>query len=278
MTYTNNITVFRTTEHDDTPKLKHIWETCFGPDTDFMNLFFSHFREISTPYILERDGSVVSALYVIPVNFSGHRGGYIYGVGTHPEHRGHRYAIDLISHTEKVYLKTHSDFLILRPASPTLFGYYRKIGYITDISRAEKTVTLPSLFCKTHNLRVLSPERLIHHRSRNISENSFIWNENLSRYHILYIQHCMGNSFETFDGTHYFMAYPEPENNSNIICEESDMTINNAGLLADCIKSVFPDAKTFTFIYTSKQAKPYLLCKTAGIKPESDSFFNFTME
>lgn len=279
LTTSTNSTIFRTAKDSDTNSLKRIWASSFGADNEFMSLFFGHFKTFSRQFILEKDGNTVSSLYTIPVSYMGHSGCYVYGVCTDPDFRGHRYAMELLSNTEELYFKNGSDFMILRPASPTLFEYYRKQGYITEIFRSDILIHLPDSTTARTSVREILPEDLYTHRCARLNTKEFTWTRAICDYHIQYIKYCMGKSYETSDGKYYFLAYPDPENDKIIICEESNIDASDH-LLPHLVKQEFPNASEMYVHLSDKNSPAYLLCKTKSrfIKIESATLFNFTME
>ena len=135
--------MFRLSNDDDVPELRTLWKKCFDADRAFLDLFFGKGYGLTRTYVMETEAGIVSALSIFPVKYAGHRGGYVYGVCSHPEHRGHRHAVSLLRHAEEQLLDKDLDFMILRPASHSLFEYYRQQGYDTTLYRSVKKVTLP---------------------------------------------------------------------------------------------------------------------------------------
>lgn len=131
---------------DNIPVLRRLWKQCFEADNAFLDLFFNKGFSQCNTFCLEEGGDTVSALSVFPMQYRGHKGGYIYGVCTAPEHRGHSYALQLLRDVERHCSdKMQMEFFVLRPASESLFGYYRKAGYTLDIYRDQVTYSLPSV-------------------------------------------------------------------------------------------------------------------------------------
>ena len=133
--------MFRLSNDDDVPELRTLWKKCFDADRVFLDLFFEKGYGLTRTYVMETEAGIVSALSIFPVKYAGHRGGYVYGVCTHPEHRGHRHAVSLLRHAEEQLLDKDLDFMILRPASHSLFEYYRQQCYDTTLYRSVKRVT-----------------------------------------------------------------------------------------------------------------------------------------
>ncbi|HIR72005.1 MAG TPA: GNAT family N-acetyltransferase, partial [Candidatus Coprenecus pullicola] len=103
--------MFRLSNDDDIPKLRMLWKKCFDADSVFLDLFFGKGYGLTRTYVMETEAGLVSALSIFPIKYAGHNGGYVYGVCTHPEHRGHRHAVSLLSYAEEQLLDKEIDFM-----------------------------------------------------------------------------------------------------------------------------------------------------------------------
>ena len=74
----------RLSRDGDEASLRRLWETVFGPEKDFIDLFFRKLYSPGSAAVAEIGGEIVSAAYV--VSFGKAR--YIYAVATLPEYRG----------------------------------------------------------------------------------------------------------------------------------------------------------------------------------------------
>ena len=109
--------------------LKQLWMLAFGDSEELVENFF---RTAYTPQqcrCLHSGGMVTAALYWLDADFSGRKYAYIYGVATHPEHRGQGLC-------RKLMLQTHEDLkaqgyagALLMPADSGLRRMYAGMGY-----------------------------------------------------------------------------------------------------------------------------------------------------
>ena len=104
---------------------REIYREAFGTDEDFENRLFSACADYCKELCI--NGKTVSMLFALPCNI--HKGGglipayYIFAAATKKEFRGNGYMSRLIRSLEADRL------LFLKPASPSLFGFYERLGF-----------------------------------------------------------------------------------------------------------------------------------------------------
>lgn len=267
---------------DNIPALRRLWKQCFEADSSFLDLFFGQGFKHCRTFTLERDGGIVSALSVFPIYYKGIKGGYIYGVCTAPSQRGHGYAITLLREAEQhCVLDDGMEFFILRPASPSLFGYYKKQGYSYNIYRHRELHTLPLIPARIE-ISPLSAGQYYNLRHKYYYRSGLIeWTEDTCDYILSYIDYCQGQAVEINNGESYLLSYPSPENNEIIVCEEAGLELQaeNLPTILSAIRTLYPNAaKTLLDISTQSPKEDFLLCKPAHHIPGGSAFFSFTME
>jgi len=112
-----------------------LWETVFGDAPDYISLFLdsSAFRPEDTVVSLD-GGKLAAMLFLLPVGLGGlgkMRGRYIYAVATHPHFRRRGYAGAMLEFARQLTEQRGDDFTCLHPASSSLYGFYRKLGFET---------------------------------------------------------------------------------------------------------------------------------------------------
>lgn len=114
----------------NTDGLKKLWKTVFGDPDSFINAFFQIAFSPDRCRFLEENGETICALYWFDCEYEGGKLAYIYAVATHPDHRGKGLASLLMQETH-VHLKTLGYAgAVLRPATPSLFSFYERLGYV----------------------------------------------------------------------------------------------------------------------------------------------------
>lgn len=273
--------MFRLSNDDDISKLRMLWKRCFDADSVFLDLFFGKGYGLTRTYVMETEAGLVSALSIFPIKYAGHNGGYVYGVCTHPEHRGHRHAVSLLSYAEEQLLDKEIDFMILRPASPTLFDYYIKQGYSTTIWRDIKKISLPLIPAEIA-LEPLYGRSMFTARACQCRNGLlFEWSPEMCEYLLSYLEYCKGKACRINYGEGYIICYPDSEDNGIIVCEEyGDNFDSGHSLIPHWIKSIFPNATTAIIATPSwSEKEAHMLCKTQlELFSTKTSLFTFTME
>lgn len=275
--------MFRSATDNDIPELRRLWKLCFDADRAFLDAFFGKGYKLAKTFILDSESGILSALSVFPIKYVGYNGGYVYGVCTHPEHRGHRHAISLLKFTEEQLLDKELDYMILRPASPPLFDYYRKQGYSTTLYRTTKKVTLPLIAPETA-MEPLSVHTMLAVRANQCSDGLlFEWSPEMCEYLLSYIEYCKGKACRINYNEGYVICYPDSEDNGAIVCEEYGENFDSGhghSLIPYWIKSIYPNSSTAIISTPAENEKEaHMLCKTRlDIFSGKDPLFTFTME
>ncbi len=265
----------QTVTFDDIPRLYRLWEEAFDAKTDFLNLFFSKGIFLSQTYVYKIEGQIVSALSVFKVSYAGHKGAYIYGVCTDQNHRKKSYAATLLKKVETILTEKGYDFFIIRPASESLFNYYKNIGYtyVTHIEREKQP--LPSI-ANFIPIKELNAEKLATLRKEHYGENLIDWDSKSLNYIIDFVKIFSGDAVVFSDNT-YLIGYPE--GNKYIILETTD---TKKTLSLHYIKNTHPELNSAVSLeipsHTSKSAEPFILYKSSKVAFSKDMYFNFTME
>ncbi len=267
---------------DNIPVLRRLWKQCFEADSSFLDLFFGQGFRLCRTYTLEREGKTVSALSVFPVSYKGHTGGYVYGVCTDPAQRGYGYAIKLLQEVEQHCMENEGmEFFLLRPAGPTLFGYYQRQGYSYNIYRHRETLPLPMIPAEIET-SPLSAVRYHSLRRRFYSGTGLVeWPEETCEYILSYIGYCRGHAVEINGGESYLLSYPSHEDNGVIICEETGLDIEMTSLpvILSALRILYPDSASVLLSTPAQDCgEKYLLCKPFSLLPDSSAVFSFAME
>jgi ribosomal protein S18 acetylase RimI-like enzyme len=94
-----------------------LWETCFPGEKVYR----------SNPHAVIRAGHVVSMVHWKHMDVCGFKGAYIFGVATHPAHRGEGLASRLIS--DLLVNLQGLDFAALAAEKTSLIKFYQRFGF-----------------------------------------------------------------------------------------------------------------------------------------------------
>lgn len=108
---------------------RYIWQTCFGDSEEFMDIYFSKKYTAAANITRQADGKVVAATQVLPYTLSlyGDRmsAGYISGLATLPEYRGHGFAADILREAHLRLYHSGAILSFLIPGNESLRAYYQ---------------------------------------------------------------------------------------------------------------------------------------------------------
>ncbi|MBQ7106941.1 MAG: GNAT family N-acetyltransferase [Clostridia bacterium] len=85
-------------------------------------------------FFIQKDGEIISQLFVISATLNDNSVGYIYAAATKPEFRSKGLMRSLIEKAKEYY-----DVLALKPAEQSLYNYYEKLGFTTAFYNNEIT-------------------------------------------------------------------------------------------------------------------------------------------
>lgn len=265
------IRAFLATEQHFT-ELRNLWKVCFESDDKFLDTYFHHGIILTRTYILIDGTEIASALSIFPIEYQDHKGGYVYGVCTHPNHRSKGYAGKLMYFAEKEYIDTTgADFFITRPASAQLFEYYKKSGYRFPIRRSIDIIPLQETFIPS-DFEYAAPEEIYDKRMEYPDGNYFKWNIEEIGYIMKYVRYCGGESI--ISDNKYLIGYPDKK---RYYVLESNM---QTAEMCYIIKSLHNDCSSVETYSSPTQNNnhPYILFKSMSFRPTGNPIFNFTME
>ena len=141
--------MIRKAELDMLPRLRRIWQTCFGDNDKATELVFNHLLGPDQMLVkTDGNGRPIAMVNWKLLRFTTPRqtfaGAYLYGIGTLPEHRGKGVSTALMEETRRLLAGEGVKLACLVPASRELFDFYAARGFETRfhykklrLSRAE---------------------------------------------------------------------------------------------------------------------------------------------
>ena len=269
-----------------------LWSLCFGDDPKYLNRFFNHAFERAKIYIATDREEIISSLSVFYVSYcsiSGDTipGGYLYGVSTHPEHRGKQLSSLLLSYAKSELASENLEFLITRPAEESLFELYEKMGFNSSLYLSKKCVDIDEFLISPE---IEAPQTLLASDFYSIREkylkrhriSHIAWSNEMLDFIITDITNNGGLALRI--GERYCIGYPEKD---HIILLEHTFGEQIVDLIP-YFKYRYPQSKTFTSFQPSRpndisNERRYLatsLTKNQIAKrlSEENCYFNFPME
>ena len=174
-----------------TEPLKELWALAFGDSREFIDLFFSTAYAPERCLFLSQGDRVTSALYWMDGEFEGQKFAYIYGVATHPEHRGQGLCRKLMEEAHRLLAQQGYTGALLMPAEPELRQMYGKMGYreCSTLSEVNCTAGRPV------DVRAVDTEEYARLRRQFLPEGGLIQEKENLRYLETYARFYAGEDF-----------------------------------------------------------------------------------
>lgn len=115
----------------DTAPLRTLWKQAFGDPDTFLDSFFSLGYAPTRCRQLTVDGKLASVVYWFDCSLNGKKIAYLYAAATDKVMRGRGFCRTLMADTHRHLRTLGYESAVLVPASPSLFGFYEKMGYRT---------------------------------------------------------------------------------------------------------------------------------------------------
>jgi GNAT superfamily N-acetyltransferase len=129
----------------DTAGALRLWKTVFGDDDNFILRFLGG---SARGFVADEGGVIAAAAYIVDgISLGGRAWPYIYAVATLPEFRGQGLGAAVsLACAEQIELE--GGVAALRPAEPSLFDWYARLGFTPAISVREAVITPKAAPCR----------------------------------------------------------------------------------------------------------------------------------
>lgn len=193
----------------------NIWQRCFGDEREYIEMFLREKQDEVTPVVCEKDGSLVSMLFLFPCSFrlSGEDfpAFYLYAAATLPEFRGEGIMGEMIEFSKAYAEEKGKEFIILSPAEESLYSYYNRFGFVPCFKSDRITLS-----CSSRSDKLLPADASKAYKLRNTAfSDGVLWDESAFNYAVKENEFCGGKS--AFYKTAYGIYY---KNKDSIIFKE----------------------------------------------------------
>ena len=200
---------------EDREHIFKIWNSCFTDDEAYITTYLDYcFSETTTWLLGDNSGDFCSVLSIIPSFFieKGERinGGYLYGVGTLPTHRGKSYSKILMNHAVEAAKTEGLSYILVKPAEESLFALYKNSGFNKEIYSGNITLDQSSaeIPVQKPSLEKLSFEKFREFRERSMADYIYLWPEKVLHYAWNEIMQRGGVALNTPQKESYLIGYP----------------------------------------------------------------------
>lgn len=119
----------------DADRLKRIWHTCFGDPEQYIEFFFQNEFDPQKTVVFEADGQACSMFFLLDstvwISGAEHQAAYLYAAATLPEYRSRGFMGRMIQFSGELCRAMGKGYIVLVPASESLFDYYSRFGFQT---------------------------------------------------------------------------------------------------------------------------------------------------
>ncbi len=157
--------IFRQAQPRDRARIVSIWMEVFGDEEAVATRLLDDFAGPDNIYVAEEDGRVIAQLLTVPCECGGHTGAYLYALATVPEYRSRGIMEKLMDYAEEKVRAAGGSFLILIPASLSLFDYYLDRGF-ENIDLKSIELDLPDTSDNKYKVGEIPAELFIDIRSK----------------------------------------------------------------------------------------------------------------
>ena len=247
--------IIRLAQVKDNEHILKIWRACFSDDQAYIDNYLKYCLPYTKTWLLGLEEDLfVSCLSVIPsfttFNKDIYRGGYLYAVGTLPEHRGNSYSKILINAAIKDCSLAGLSYMLVKPASESLYQFYIKSTFDVVISKGLSTFITASHVKPNENSIIASDinaSELFLLQTVSFSDTHFLWPKEILSYALLEAK-SRGGSCKKFqtnneksDHVLYYIAYPDDLNSNKIkVLETNAKNPVEVEALISVLKNEYP--------------------------------------
>lgn len=128
-------------------QIKKLFCETFGDSEEVCDNFLENMYRNEDIVLYTESGKVFAMAFLLPVFCKNRQGRYVYAVATAPSHRNRGICRRLMAFAEEYVKNLGEDFLILVPASPSLFAFYESMGYCHRVFRPILNAEKKGILC-----------------------------------------------------------------------------------------------------------------------------------
>lgn len=106
-----------------------LWHDVFGDDVEFIDSFLVEYYRPENMLVIERDGGVISMLYIVEMQTDYGHTGYLYAIATCPEWRRKGFASELINRALEISRERGFAAVMLIPSGDDVKRFYQSFGF-----------------------------------------------------------------------------------------------------------------------------------------------------
>lgn len=137
----------------DIPKLKELWQICFGDRMRYIDIFFENMFVAEDTLIAETDEKIAGVVYILRRSLNAKIFLYGYAIGVFPEYRGNNICETMLKYI-KEYSEKYGYIFGLHPANDKLAEFYQRIGLgeMYSLKVVDATDFVSSVSCEIQDI------------------------------------------------------------------------------------------------------------------------------
>lgn len=206
-----------------------LWQEAFGDSAEAVELFLKHKYIPENTVICEENGKVASMLFLLDgklnIKSEKYNAYYLYAAATLKEFRGRGIMAEMLDFSKKLAAERNFDFICLKPAEDSLYGYYKRFGYKEIFST--KTVKINSVIKSDSDIQESSSKADTDTIRNRVYKNTdyFEWDKASIEYAIRQHNYYGGNTINSCKG---YVLYTALSDNCHVkeLCFTQESLLN----------------------------------------------------
>lgn len=209
--------MIKLSDKSDKNGIINLWQEAFGDTAEAVELFLDNKYIPENTVICEENGKIASMLFLLEgklkIKGVSHKAYYLYAAATLKEFRGRGIMAEMLDFSKKLAAEREVDFICLKPAEESLYGYYKKFGY-KEIFASKKYKIKSLLSFKneiSNNFCETDREKLRNNAFENT--DGFVWDKASIDYAVLQHKYYGGSVFGNCKG---YLLYNVSDGKCNV--------------------------------------------------------------
>lgn len=209
-----------------------LWKEAFGDCEEAIRMFLDSRYIADNTVVAEENGRIVSMLFLLEgkLRIKGklYSSYYLYAAATAKSERGRGIMSELLAFAKQTAFDRGVDFICLKPAEESLYGYYSRFGYKAVF--ATKTVTIKCSDNRDSDTHIsLTESQIDLEKARNSSfseTDAFLWDNSAIDYAIKQHQYYGGELLKSCKGYCLYSA------------DDAKCSVNEFSFTSDCMNRI----------------------------------------
>lgn len=184
--------IIKKPSESDIPILKTLWKEAFDDEDNFIEDFFLKGFSFDRSLCAFENSEPISVVYWFECECSAKKTAYVYGVATRKIHRGKGLGTTLLKNVHEALKNSGYSGVILVPAKPALFDFYKRLGYKDSAYIEEQKFNASN---KKEEFKTVNADEYFTERQKYLEEGSIILSGDAFRFLDSLVYFYVGEDF-----------------------------------------------------------------------------------